>query len=197
MTIIWLVIIITVVVGVILLLRQQQGKPTPGSKPKDTRPLPRTLFTLEIGDIVQYMGTDWIVEGKLIYDDDGYTWLEYLLQDGDRRQWLSVEEEDTVEVALLEPITQLEVGSNPPQQLTFADESYRQVESGTAQMTRVGATLNRQGEQCRYYDYKGPGDKVLSIENWSGDIEVTVGQRVRPSLFTFLPGDGQQVYGSQ
>lgn len=189
------VIIVAVIVGLVLLCKQIVRSPVQPTANK-LKSYPRTLFTLEIGDIVQYLDTDWIVEGKLIYDDNGYTWLEYLLQDSDRRRWLSVVEEDTVELELSETITQLEISPPPPAQLIFANESYQQVESGTAHMIRVGSTLNRQGEQCSYFDYKGPDEKVLSIELWGNDVEVTVGQRVQPSLLTFLPGDGQRIYGA-
>ncbi|MEO0853391.1 MAG: DUF4178 domain-containing protein, partial [Cyanobacteria bacterium J06648_11] len=44
---------------------------------------PLSIFELRVGDIVQYGNRDWVVEGKLLYDDDGFTWLEYMLQDGD------------------------------------------------------------------------------------------------------------------
>ena len=193
----WLVIIILGVVGVFLYMRQQSGKSLPFSaQPQELPSLDRTVFTLEVGDIVQYLDTDWVVEGKLVYDDQGYSWLEYLLQDGVRRQWLSVEEDDVVEVALLESTSSLEVGTNPPPQITFADEIYRQKGSGTAQMTRTGSTLNRNAERCRYFDYQGPDNKILSIENWSGDIEVTVGQKIHPSILTLLPGDGRRIYGA-
>lgn len=197
MTYLWLFIIIMGVLGVFLYMRQQSGKSLPFSSQLQALPsLERTVFTLEVGDIVQYMGTDWVVEGKLMYDDQGYSWLEYLLQDGNRRQWLSVEEDDVVEVALLEVTTALEVGTNPPPELTFDNETYRHKGSGIAQMTRKGSTLNRNAERCQYFDYQGPDHKILSIENWDGDIEVTIGQKIHPSVLTLLPGDGRRIYGA-
>lgn len=197
MAYLWLFIIIMGVLGVVLYMRQQSGKSLPfTSQPQALPSLERTVFTLEVGDIVQHMGTDWVVEGKLVYDDQGYSWLEYLLLDGSRRQWLSVEEDDVVEVALLEVTTALEVGTNPPPELTFANESYRHKGSGMAHMTRTGSTLNRNAERCQYFDYQGPNNKILSIENWDGDIEVTIGQKIHPSMLTLLPGDGQRIYGA-
>ena len=188
MVYLWLVIFLTLIIGVALLLRQQQGTSL-WPRRRSPRPLLEpTLFTLNIGDIVQYVDTDWIVAGKLVYDDQGYTWLEYLLQDGDRRQWLCVDEDDTVTVTLMQPTTDLEIGITPPMQLTVANHTYVLVESGTAQMTRTGTTLNRQAEQCRYFDYKGPDNHVLSIENWDGDIEVTIGQKIEPISLRFLRG---------
>lgn len=188
----WLVVIAAVVLGVVLLAHQQPGVPRQSNLQSSAT---RTLFNLQIGDIVQYQGTDWVVEGQLVYDEDGYTWLEYLLQDGDRICWLVVDEDDRVEVSLLRPTTELEVGPEPPPQLTFAGETYRCVESGTARMVRIGSTRRRQAEQCLYFDYTGPADKVLSIEDWDGDREITVGQRISPRSLTLLPGEGKSVYG--
>ncbi|MDY6898552.1 MAG: DUF4178 domain-containing protein, partial [Cyanobacteriota bacterium] len=42
---------------------------------------------------------------------------------------------------------------------------------------------------------EGSGDKVLSIEVWDGEIEVTIGNRINPRSLTILPGDGNRVYG--
>lgn len=191
LTYIWIAILAIVVTAVFYLIRQQQlqARTTP-----ELPSLERTIFTLQIGDIVQYMGTDWVVEGLLTYNDKGYTWQEYLLQNEEKICWLSVEEDDTVEVSLLEGTTALEVSSPPPAELNFQGEIYRCTESGTARMTRVGTTLNRVGEKCRYFDYEGTAGKVLSIEDWDGDIEITVGETIQPSLLSLLPGDGRRVY---
>jgi hypothetical protein len=194
MLLVWIGIIAIVSVGIVLLVLQQRGALPGTGGSRHLPPVERTVFTLEIGDIVQYMDTDWVVEGRLTYEDKDYTWFEYLLQDGERIRWLSVDEDDRVEVALLEPTTQLEVSQQPPKQLTFAGETYRCVESGRATMTRIGTTLRRTGEHCRYFDYQGSNDQVLSIEDWDGEIEVTVGQRINPRMLMLLPGDGSRVY---
>jgi hypothetical protein len=205
MLFVWLGIIAIVATGVVLLVLQQRGT-LPGVGGNQHLPsLERTVFTLEIGDIVQYMDTDWVVEGRLTYEDDGYSWFEYLLQNGDSPigdsfashiRWLSVDEDDRVEVFLLEPNNQLEVSKEPPKQLTFEGETYRCVESGIATMTRIGTTLRRTAERCRYFDYEGAENRVISLEDWNGDIEVTVGQRINPRMLTLLPGTGSRVYGS-
>lgn len=194
MLLVWIGIIAIVSAGIVLLVLQQRGALPGTGGSRHLPPVERTVFTLEIGDIVQYMDTDWVVEGRLTYEDKDYTWFEYLLQDGERIRWLSVDEDDRVEVALLEPTTQLEVSQQPPKQITFAGETYRCVESGRATMTRIGTTLRRTGEHCRYFDYQGSNDQVLSIEDWNGEIEVTVGQRINPRMLSLLPGDGSRVY---
>ncbi|HEY9667842.1 MAG TPA: DUF4178 domain-containing protein [Coleofasciculaceae cyanobacterium] len=195
MLFVWMGIITIAIAAVVLLVLQQRGVLSGSREDRKLPPVERTIFTLEIGDIVQYMDTDWVVEGRLTYDVNGYTWFEYLLQDGELIRWLSVDEDDRVEVALLEPVNQLEISKQPPEQLMFAGESYRLVDSGVANMTRIGTTLKRTAERCRYFDYQGSADQVLSIENWDGEIEVTVGQRINPRMLTLLPGNGKRVYG--
>lgn len=194
----WVVIGVVAIalIATVLLVRQYRGPLPAASVAANLPPLERSIFSLQIGDIVQYLDTDWFVEGKLIYNSDGYTWLEYLLQDEDRIRWLSVEEDDQVEVALLETLPGLEVPGTPPDPLTYNGVTYQLEESGKAQMTREGATLNRQGEFCHYYDYRGASGQRLSIEDWGDEREVTQGQKLRPSALTLLPGDGRRVYGA-
>lgn len=193
---IWLGVIVIVAGGAYLLVLQQRGT-LPGSKAKKQLPsLKRNVFNLQIGDIVQYMGIDWVVEGKLTYTVDEYSWMEYMLQDDNDIRWLSVEEDDTVEVALLEATNQLDISETPPpKKLTFGDENYKCVDSGLASMTREGTVKRRKASRCQYFDYEGSGDKVLSIEVWDGEIEVTIGNRINPRSLTILPGDGNRVYG--
>ncbi|NJP10799.1 MAG: DUF4178 domain-containing protein [Leptolyngbyaceae cyanobacterium RU_5_1] len=195
MTWIWIGIVAIAVIGTVLVIRQRQGKALTGRAERQALPpLQRTVFTLQIGDIVQYDGGDWVVEGRLTFDDNGYTWFEYMLQDRDEVRWLSVEEDDRVDVFWMEPVTDLEISGEPPKQLTYAGTIYQRGESGTVRMTRIGTTLNRQAQRCRYFDYSGSNDQVLSIEDWDGEFEITAGRRIRPSALSLLPGDGRRVY---
>lgn len=152
------------------------------------------LFDLRIGDVVQYFHEDWIVEGKLTYNDDGFVWMEYLLQLGERTAWLSVQEDDALETCLLDPVQDLEISGDPPKQLTYQGNEYRLKEASEATMTRLTSTGQRTAEQCQYYDYEGSNDLVLSIEDWGGKREITAGRAISPRSLRIWPGDGQSVY---
>jgi hypothetical protein len=194
LSLLWIVIgllVIAIGVGLWLSSRRQTPRTRESSRNLSTPP---SIFELRIGDIVQYMGRDWVVEGKLVYDEEGFTWLEYMLQDGDDIRWLSVEEDDWVTVALLTPVNNLDVSTTPPQELTYDGDTYHRKESGTATMRREGNPRRPNAEQCRYFDYEGPNKKVLSVEDWNGDIEVTAGSIIPPTTMTLLPGDGGSVY---
>jgi hypothetical protein len=180
--------------GVVLLVLQQQGK-LPNSKPKRELPTAeRNIFNLEIGDIVQHEGIDWFVEGKLIYNDGSDSWFSYLLQDNETICWLSVEEDDLVEVSIFHQTSET-IPQPLPTEMNYLGEDYSLSQSGTATMRRLGNTLNRQQQTCNYYDYHGDRNLRLSVEIWDGDVEVSVGQKINPRMLNFLPGDGQKVYG--
>lgn len=191
-----LYIILIVAAGFALLLMQKQGV-LPFGKKQKLPPVEKNIFNLDIGDLVQHDGIDWFVEGKLIYNAGSYNWFEYLLRDDNNILWLSVEEDDYIEVSLLteSDLTITLVNSKPPKTITYENINYKQTDSGTATINRLGNTLNREGESCKYFDYKGTGDRRLSVEIWGGDIEVTVGNKINPRMLDFLPGDGRKVYG--
>ena len=185
----------------IIIIWDSQGKSSPAhsrDRTVERRQYPpdstAILFDLRIGDIVQYFGEDWVVEGKLTYNDDGFVWMEYILQLGDRTVWLSVEEDDSLETCLLDPVKDLDISGEPPHRLTYRGNEYRLDEASTATMTRLTSTGQRSSEQCDYYDYEGPDDLVLSIEDWGGKREITAGKAISPKSLTILPGDGSSVY---
>ena len=163
-------------------------------QPKQAPSKRRSVFNMQVGDIVQYRTEDWVVEGVLTYNDDGFDWVEYLLQEGDRICWLSVEEDDIVEVTIQRPVQDLYLQARPGDSLRYQDVDYRLTDEGTAQMTRVGNTLQRQAQTCRYFDFEGPDKRVLSVEDWDGDWEVTSGESISVSDLVILPGEGQSVY---
>lgn len=193
------VAIFAVLIIVAVLYINTQENPTIAEKKHQELPSKsRNIFDLQIGDIVQYQETDWVVEGKLTYTVSAYFWYEYLLQDDERIAWLAVAEDDKVEVSFLENTNQLDIQkiqvNAPPKEIKFADETYQYADAGIARMTRTGLTMRRTAEQCEYFDYETKDGKVLSVEVWDGDIEVTVGVKINPRSLTILPGDGKTVY---
>ncbi len=163
------------------------------NRPAATGTRQPTVFTLQLGDVVQYDSIDWIIEDKLTYNDDGWEWVEYLLQDGDRISFLSVEDDDTLEVTFTEKVSDCPVDNPPASQITYRQQIFNRSEKGTAQLKRQRHP-ERAAETCQYHDYSGPNETVMSIEIWDGQIEVSVGNKVRPYQLTFLPGDGESVY---
>jgi hypothetical protein len=110
------------------------------------------------------MGQDWVVEGKLIYQRKGFSWLEYMLQDGDEICWLAVEEDDWVTVTLLAPVNSLEVSAAPPPELVYNGDTYHAERNRTSYHAPRGQSPSSQAETCRYFDYEGPDQKCSQLK---------------------------------
>ena len=168
-------------------------RPTASTSENSNSHLQPTLFTLSIGDIVQYLGRDWVVEDRLIYSHSGWEWVEYQLQDGHDIRWLSVEEDDTLAVTLTQTVQDCRLKSPlPPEVINYQGTVYQKIEFGRVEMRRQ--RFLQRVETGLFYDYKGPEKQVLCVEVWGNEIEVSVGEQLIPYQLVLLPGQGQSVY---
>ena len=147
------------------------------------------LMQLKIGDIVSHFGTDYMLEGKLTYWEDGYTWITYMLVDGPNKRWLAVEDDDGLEVSLWDEIRDLPLNNPPPEFIDYQGERFRMVEGGDARVNQEGKTGNKTGLQTRYFEYDGEGDSSISVEVWGNSVEVSIGKVINPAELDILPGD--------
>ena len=176
-------------------IEQQHGASQPASAE-------RSVFNLEIGDIVQNDLRDWIVETIYQYNQDGFKWIEYLLRDGDDVVWLSVVEDDWLELSWMTPVPSEDVAVSMPlrDSILFDGVSYQRVDRGLARFRTIGRSRNQDGF-CQFHDYKGPDQRCLSVEIYGtefdqGDLELCVGERIQAQQLSLLPGDGRSVYSS-
>ncbi|CAK6691289.1 DUF4178 domain-containing protein [Synechococcus sp. CBW1107] len=208
------VLLVLLLVAAWALRQLQKRRRRPAALPQE-----RTLFDLRTGDIVQADGRDWVVEDRLLYDEEGFQWLEYLLRDGSEGRWLCVCEDDWLEVSWLERgpaelARQLDRQPLPfPGTITWEGVTYRLKEQGRAAVSSTSRTMNRRLSGCRFGDYEGPDGLVLSLERWDGgspgsrppapgseleptenEAEVTLGRQLDPASLVLLPGDGRSVY---
>ena len=198
-----MIILVVVVIGSFMAYRKakalesQQQLPsgygnqgfTPVERQLDTDNVNLTMTSLRINDIVSYFGTDYIVDGRLDFWEDGYTWVTYMLVDGDEVKWLSAEEDDRLEVTLWEEVDDL-VLHDAPEYIEYRGMNFRMTERGSARVTQKGRTKNKQGLNVEYYEYEAQGDEwLLSVERYAGSYEVSFGKQIRPEALEILPGD--------
>lgn len=165
------------------------GKKQPKALPRNST---RTLLNIQVNDIVSHFTRDYLVEGKMTYNDDGDEWYTYMLVDGDDTVWLSVEEDDRLEASLYRDVSDLSFSSRPPEHVEYDGARFELEEWGRAKVSRVGQTGDKKGGtlSVTYYDYEAPGGRYLSVEQWGeGEFEVSVGESVRPNELEILPGD--------
>ena len=185
--------------------QQRQG----GRQPERRAP---TLFDLDLGDLVQFDGRDWFVENRLLYDEEGFRWLEYLLRDGSSQGWLCVEEDDWLELSWFEPCR----SSEPlppiswlqefPHDLGWGGRTYLLRGQGKATLLSGLRAMAQPRETCRYADYEAEDGALLALELWPpqggrpsptagpGALELSLGRRLDPASVAVLPGDGRSVY---
>jgi hypothetical protein len=161
----------------------------------------RTLYTLQIGDVVQYQGRDWILETVYRYQQDKFEWIEYLLRDNDDAAWLVVVEDDWLEVSWLTPVPedQLRIELPPPRYIDYEGISYSLREKGEANYSTEGRVNNQEGS-CVFYDYQTKEGLKLSLEEYDsakdGGLDINVGRKINSLDLSLLPGDGKSVYAN-
>lgn len=148
-----------------------------------------TLMTLAVGDVVVHMDATYVVEQRITYHQQGFFWFDYRLDDGDGSQaWLSVADDDELEVSFFHPID-LVVDIPPPAQIEYDGVTYRLDESG-----QVDAKIDRgSGTETRTvvdsWDYESTDGQFLGVQRWGEDeIEVATGRSIRPVEVDLLPG---------
>ena len=192
-------LLLFVLVALALLTLQRQRR-LARARRREELPRARTLFDLRLGDIVQAETRDWAVEQRLLYDQEGFQWLEYLLRDGEDTRWLVVCEDDFLEVSWLETIQLEPPPTWPlPAQISWQGVRYSLQEQGSAEVTASHRALNRQPGRCRFADYGAPDGLVLGLEIWGEppdamELEATAGRRIAPHSLSLLPGDGRSIY---
>ena len=143
---------------------------------------------LKPGDVVNHAGRDWIVEGTLRLEQGGFRWDEHRLVDAGETLWLSVEDDEGLEIVVWDRRkgTGLEPG---PNELTVDGVEYTFDERGKANYTSEGVTGMAPGGRLEYADYEGPGSKRLAFERGEGEDswEVSVGEVVGEAMIDIYP----------
>ncbi len=173
-----LLVIVGVAAAVLVwFLRRRTAQQEPAArvdpfKDDDGRPDPRNI---KVGDVVAIAGSDFIVRGTLRFDQSGFTWHEHFLDDVNSQRWLSVEDDEGLELCLWErqPPTDEVTGG---QEHELGGVTYRLEEHGTATFTSEGTTGTGATGQVEYYDYAA-GDRRLSFERFgTTSWEVSTGR---------------------
>lgn len=147
----------------------------------------RDITNLLTGDVVSIESVDYIVEGVIVYNDSGWIWREYKLKDGKQTYWLSVEEDDDLEISIFEEITP--IMKSPEDKVIYEGTEYYMCEGSDAIVHAVEGKINLSvGTPLDYFEYADKSDKkYLSIEIWDGEIEMSIGQEIPSYLIDVYP----------
>lgn len=102
----------------------------------------QALADLKMNDAVSFDGTDFIVSGKITYNDAGQKFWSFMLKDRSQERWLRVGPDE--EVAVCDEI-KITVPSPLPDSLEQGGSGFAKDVSGTAKVTVEGAGGTRRG----------------------------------------------------
>jgi hypothetical protein len=150
-------------------------------------PAPSGVRSLKLGDVVNFDGGDFIVEGTLRMEQDGFRWEEHRLVDGERSRWLSVEDDEGLVVAVWQraPAGEVEPGAD---RLSHEGVDYELDERGHANFTAEGSTGTAPSGRLEYVEYAA-GDRLLAFERYGGDAgwELGTGEVVSEHALDIYP----------
>ena len=187
-----IVVVLAVAGGAAVALRRKPKAALPPARTPadDQRALHGDVRSLKPGDVVAYEGVDYIVDRSMRFDEDGFKWDEHLLSDSGasgKSLWLSVEDDEGVEVALYEKLAGVALTPGAAS-LEHGGVTYQREEEGRAayRVERSGGAAGESGT-VEYADYSA-GDQLLAFERYgTGGWEVSTGRKLSEHVLDIYP----------
>jgi hypothetical protein len=149
-----------------------------------------TVTTLEPGDVVIHFDVTYVVEQRITYHQQGFFWFDYRLDDGmGKKAWLSVSDDDELELAFFHPVEDLDLGFPPPQSFTYDGTTFTFEEGGLvdSKIDRGSGTETRTSVES--YDYEGDDGRLFGVQRWNqAEVEMAIGKTIAPIELDLLPG---------
>jgi hypothetical protein len=166
--------------------RKDEGDALAVERKRLAAPIERSPTTLQVGDVVQHLGSDFLVEGVVTFSEDGRGARLYRLFDDGNERFLYAKAGGS-DPLLLAPTTVL-VEGEPPENLQHAGGAYRQTARAQASAIRVGQLgARKHGDRVRVFEYAGPGPARMLVVDWGDKLEAFAGERILASAIEILP----------
>jgi hypothetical protein len=169
--------------------RKDEGEAHAAERKKLMAPVERSPTTIQVGDIVQHLGSDFLVEGVVTLSEDGRGARLYRLFDDGGERFLYAKTGGADPLLLAPAAVAVEGGGNePPETLRHAGASYRQSARVQASAIRVGQLgARKHGDRVRVFEYSGPGPARLLLVDWGDRLEAFAGERILVAALEILP----------
>ena len=162
--------------------------------------LDRGVHEMLVGDVIQHMTQDFLVEGVINYDDDGHRWVTGRLIDGKDERWLmsGMDRIGKGGLRLVAPEPEVQINEFPPEVIHAGGLRFNYERRGNASAKfsgELGALPGIRGrhlentvERCRYWLYRSAGDDILIVEQWGNEYRALRGENVSEGTISLLPG---------
>jgi len=167
--------------------RKDESEAQAAERKRLQAPVDRSPTTIQVGDVVQHLGVDFVVEGVVTLSEDGRGARFYRMFDGSGERFLYAKTGGADPLLLTATSVTLE-GEAPPETLVHGGASYRQTARTRASAIRVGQLGTRKhADRVRVYEYAGPGPARLLVVDWGDRVEAFAGERVLAHALEILP----------
>jgi len=182
-------ILVAVLVWYLLRQRQQAQEPDRLRAANRARDLRASAQGLKLGDVVNFEGAELVVQGSIRYNQDGDVWADHLLVDGTTKKWLSVEDDEGLEIAVWDKLVDPDM-SPGEKRILYGGHTYVLEEQGKADYAAEGTTGTAASGKYEYMDYES-GDLRLSFERYGGDAawELSTGRVIPEAALDIYPTD--------
>jgi hypothetical protein len=170
--------------------RRDEGDALAAEKKRLLPPAERSPTTIQVGDVVQHLGSDFLVEGVVTFSEDGRGARLYRLFDdgGERFLYAKAGSADPMLLAPTSGALAPGTGDEPPESLQHAGFAYRQTARAQASAIRVGQLgARKHGDRVRVFEYSGPGPSRMLLVDWGDTLEAFAGERILASALEILP----------
>lgn len=157
-------------------------------------PAPRQpgVLGIQVGDVVSYDATDFVVRDRYVYESHGFQWYAYHLVDtiSGRKLWIDAENDDGLEVAVNLPL-RLDLSLPLPRQIHHAGRSYFLDEHGYARVLIESSDSPPRYSEVEFWDYCDDSEAhFLSVERWGNELEASTGQPIGDYELDILAAGG-------
>jgi hypothetical protein len=143
---------------------------------------------LHLNDVVIYAGTDYLVEGLVVYRLGRHKRELARLVAAERVLWMEplVDEIDE-RVLFLAEVHDLDMTTPPPANIYYKGQTYLRVLAGQAEVATSGQTPGRASGTCEVWRYRAAGDTFIQIEAWPDGMVVLAGPSAHQDMLQILP----------
>jgi hypothetical protein len=168
--------------------RKDEGEAHAAERKKLMAPAERSPTTIQVGDVVQHLGRDFLVEGVVTLSEDGRGARLYRLFDDGGEHFLYAKSGGADPLLLAPVVIAVEGGAEPPERLDHVGVPYRQSARVQASAIRVGQLgARKHSDRVRLFEYAGPGPARLLLVDWGDRVEAFAGERVLAGALEILP----------
>ncbi len=150
------------------------------------------VLDLRLGGVVTYNATDFIVRSRYVYEDHGFEWFSFHLVDSisGEKLWIDAQDDDELEVVVSRPV-KMNISAPVASRLVHEGITFHQDEHGYAKVLIESEDSDPRYSEVEYWDFYDDSDeRVLGVERWGSDFEVSTGKYIEPYELTILSAGG-------